>query len=181
MNVYIALLRGINVGGRKVILMADLKRVFENLGFPKVTTYIQSGNVIFRSEKKSELELENRINSGIKRSFHFDVKVIVKDLNEIAEIVRRNPFQEKELKPGEKIYFTLLYQKPANERITDLNKTRNDIDGFQVIDRTVYILCRKGYGKTLYNKNFIEKVLKVDATSRNLETMKKLTEIGNSL
>jgi uncharacterized protein (DUF1697 family) len=191
MPVYIALLRGINVGGQKTILMADLKSLFDSFGFSKVVTYIQSGNVVFLSEKKGTHELEDDIKVAIKSRFKFDVEVLVLGLGDLERIVYRNPFSEKKLQPnadeppaqktGERIYFTILSGKPAKEKVTELVRLKNKIDDFEVIDRTVYLLCRKGYAKSAFNNNSIEKVLKVHGTTRNLETIKKLVEIGKNI
>lgn len=178
MPVYISLLRGINVGGGKVILMADLKEVFEKAEFAQVKTYIQSGNVVFSSEKEKSSELEEMIKSAIKSRFKFEVEVLVLMLDELENIIRKNPFAGDRLKIGERIYLTILSQKPAKERISDLHKIKNNSDGLEMIGRTVYVLCRKGYAKSPFNNNSIEKVLKVNGTTRNLETMKKLVEIG---
>ncbi len=181
MTVYISLLRGINVMGNKVILMADLKKLFEKSGFSNVTTYIQSGNVVFADEKKKTKELEACIKDAIKRRFKFDVEVLVLELGELEKIVSRNPFDEGKLKTGERIYFTILSGKPSKEKAAGLTRIKNSTDDFRLIDRTVYVLCRKGYSETAYGNNLIEKVLGVNATTRNLETTKKLAEIGKKL
>lgn len=179
-EVYIALLRGINVGGSKVILMADLKKVFEKAGFAHVKTYIQSGNVVFSSEKENSSELEETIRSAVKSRFKFEVEVLVLMLDELEDTIRSNPFAENKLKSGERIYLTILSQEPVKERIPELHKIKSNSDGFEMIGRTVYVLCRKGYAKSAFNNNSIEKALKVNGTTRNLETMKKLVAIGKS-
>jgi len=181
MAIFIALLRGINVGGQKKIVMASLKELFGKLGFHNVTTYIQSGNVVFRSFEKDSSKIAKSVEKGIRDRYSYDVGVIVKSLDELSETIRTNPFNETDLGKGEKIYFTLLFQKPAKETVSMLKKFDNEVDDLAVKEKTVYLLCRKGYGRSMYSNNFIEKVLKVKATTRNLETMKKLVEIGNSL
>jgi uncharacterized protein (DUF1697 family) len=177
-KVYIALLRGINVGGNKVILMADLKKVFEESGFSNVKTYIQSGNIAFASEKENTTELGETIKAAIKDRFKFDVGVLVLGLDELEKIVKKNPFNENKLKADERIYLTILSKKPAKDKVPGLYRIRSDTDESELIDRAVYVLCRKGYSKSPFNNNSIERVLQVYATSRNLETMKKLVEIG---
>lgn len=167
--------------GRKIILMADLKKVYEKSGFSEVKTYIQSGNVVFTSQKKSVSELEEMIKAAIKNRFKFDVEILVLGLDELAEIVKKNPFSEYKLKTGERIYFTILSGKPAKEKVAELTMMKNSIDDFEIIGRTVYLLCRKGYAKSAFGNNFIEKILKAHGTTRNIETMKKLVEIGKSL
>ncbi len=181
MPVFVSLLRGINVMGNKVILMADLKKLFEKLGFLIVTTYIQSGNVVFADEKKSAKELEATIKDAIKRRFKFDVEVLVLELSELEKIVSKNPFDGGKLKTGERIYFTILSQIPLKEKIVELLKIESAGDEIKLIGKTVYVLCRKGYANSVFNNNFIEKILMVNATTRNLETTEKLVEIGKGL
>ncbi len=178
MPVYISLLRGINVGGQKTILMADLKVLFEKLGYSNLHTYIQSGNVVFTSEKEKAHDLETQIKTAIKSRFKFDVEALVLELSDLEKIVASNPFDGKKLAERERIYLTVLSRKPVREKVAELVGMRNDIDDFEVIDRTVYLLCRNGYAKSAFNNNTIEKVLNVTATTRNLETMKKLVEMG---
>lgn len=180
-KVYIALLRGINVGGNKVILMADLKKTFENLGFSGVTTYIQSGNVVFVGDGKSAQEFEGEIKDAIKLRFKFDVEVLVLEFGDLERIISNNPFGKRKLGTGERIYFTILSSKPGKEKVGEIYKIKNDVDEIKVIDKTVYVLCRKGYAKSLYNNGAIEKVLGLKATSRNLETMNKLVDLGRNL
>ncbi len=181
MPVYFSLLRGINVGGNKVVLMNDLKKMFEKLGFSKVKTFIQSGNVVFLTRKKSSSELEEIIKAAIKERFKFEVGVLVLALDELEEIVDKNPFDKTKLKTGELIYLTVLSKEPAKEKVGELIKIKNSIDSFEVIDRTVYLLCRKGYTKSAFNNNSIEKILKVSATTRNIDTMTKLLELGRAI
>ena len=106
MNVYIALLRGINVGGHKKMLMSDLKLLFESLGFENVTTYIQSGNVVFSSAK--EADLAANISKSIELKYGFIVPVLVKKASELSKIVSKCPFLDKK---REKSYFILLQEK----------------------------------------------------------------------
>ena len=180
-NVYIALLRGINVGGQKTILMADLKAMFVKLGFLNVGSYIQSGNIVFSGEKESKQKLENAIRNAIKDRFKLDVEVLVLGLPDLERIVARTPYHNKSLAVGERIYLTVLSKKPTKENVAKLIEMKNSIDDFDVIEKTVYLLCRKGYAKSTFNNNTIEKVLNATATTRNLETMTKLVEMGRAI
>jgi len=97
---YLALLRGINVGGKNIIKMADLKAGFDAMGFSDVTTYIQSGNVLFQSREKDKVELTTMIEKGLSRRFNFDAKVVVVSQKELTAIIRAAPegFGEDEKK-----------------------------------------------------------------------------------
>ncbi len=88
---YLALLRGINVGGKNIIKMADLKAGFEALGFSNVFTYIQSGNVLFQSEEKDKALLTNKIENGLSKRFGSPVPVVVISQKELADIIRTAP------------------------------------------------------------------------------------------
>jgi uncharacterized protein (DUF1697 family) len=96
MKTYIALLRGINVSGHKKIKMADLKDMLLKKGFQDVVTYIQSGNVVFKSEETVHEELEDKIKKGIADTFGFDVPVLVKTKREIEAILRESPYTKEE-------------------------------------------------------------------------------------
>ena len=186
MAVYISLLRGINVGGNKIILMNELKGLFEKLGFTNVKTYIQSGNVVFLNEGKGRQDLAEVIEEGIKKSFGFGVDAVVLEFSELREMLAKNPFDEKR-SDGGRIYFSILLESPSKERTAEFYNLKRSIrksgsdDDFEISGRTVYVLCRNGWSKSPFNGSTIEKVLKVDTTSRNLETMKKLVEIASGV
>ena len=91
MATYIATLRGINVGRGKMVKMERLRTSFAGLGFDEVKTYVQSGNVVFQSERKSPAELTRTIEAKIQRDFGFAVPVLVKTSKELARIVHKNP------------------------------------------------------------------------------------------
>ncbi len=187
-EVYIALLRGINVGGNKIVMMADLKKVFEKLGFGNVKTYIQSGNVVFSGDKKREGEIEESVKAAIEKRFKFKAEVMVLSLDELEEMVEKTPFHEDKLAKGGRIHFTLLFEKPAKENIVALAELRRSItrsspdgDELEIIGRTIYVLCQKGWSKSPLNSSVTEKILGVGTTSRNVDTMKKLLEMGKEI
>ncbi len=188
MPVYISLLRGINVGGNKIILMDDLRKLYEKLRLTNVRTYIQSGNVAFVAKKKNPIELGKLIKDGVKESFKFEVGVIVLELGQLDRLIAGNPFSDGRVRRGGRIYFTFLLQAPPKEKINELDgmkmklaKASMSEDDFEIIGRTIYVLCRNGWSKSPFNSSITEKVLRVETTSRNLETIEKLAEIGRSL
>lgn len=178
---YVTLLRGINISGQKLIRMVDLKQMFEDLGLQNVQTYLQTGNVLFTNPELTIQELKDSIEQKIQARFNFDVPVLVLPLADIAQIMQQNPFRERNLEPGDGLYYTLLYQPPKPEHIQTLesclSKTEDEI---HISAQCAYLLCRKGYGRALLNNNFIENKLKLQATTRNLATMTKLLEVGYS-
>ncbi|SNR72956.1 Uncharacterized conserved protein, DUF1697 family [Lutibacter agarilyticus] len=176
---YIALLRGINVTGHNNIKMADLKQLFLNLGHLNVTTYIQSGNVIFNSKKTNIETLEKEIIDTVYKNFGYNIKVLVITKTELETIFNNNPFVKKNTIDRSKLHVTLLSYKPnlnKIETINCLNSTTND--EFKIKDKSIYLNCPNGYGKTKLNNNFFEKKLNVSATTRNWKTITKLIELS---
>ncbi|MBS9463974.1 DUF1697 domain-containing protein [Flagellimonas sp. 389] len=172
MKTYVALLRGINVSGQKKIRMADLKQSLENHGLHKVTTYIQSGNVVFESEKTSVKQLEKTIHKVILADFGFSVPTLVTTGEALKQILDSNPFANELVENS--IYFVLLKQPPEQVLKEKFKVEQFVHEDFHITDTCVYLCCKKGYGNAKLNNNLIERKLKVEATTRNLKTMQKL-------
>ncbi len=181
MNTYIALLRGINVSGQKKILMVDLKNLFETLGFLSITTYIQSGNVIFQSDQADTNNLSDLIKKGIEERFGFDVPVLVLTRDLLLSIFEENPFSER-ISNGEieekKMYFTLVSSAPDKALVKELAIKDYGNEEFVVGQNVVYFFAANGYGRTKLNNNFFEKKLKCKATTRNLKTVSRLIDLS---
>lgn len=176
METYIALLRGINVGGHRKIKMDDLKEMFHDLGFKNVTAYIQSGNVIFDASESKRNALSHVIMQKIKDTFGHDVPVIIRSPAELERTLKEFPFKEKE---GWKGYISFLSDKPVPERAKELETMSTDIEKFAVKNIAVCTLVDKGTPeKPLFSNNFIEKKLGNHATSRNLRTVRKILEFA---
>ncbi len=179
MKTYISMLRGINVSGSKIIRMADLKALYELLGFKDVTTYIQSGNVVFRSGQKSPSAVAATISKAIQKKFGFEVTVIVREPAELQNIVRKNPFAGRRGVDEIRLYVTFLEEKPSPALVKALGSlTAKSKDEFQVAGKEVYLHCPTGYGKTLLSNTFFEKYLEVAATTRNWNTVNVLSEMS---
>lgn len=172
---FIALLRGINVGGQKKIKMAELRETLTRTGLENVQTYIQSGNVIFESSEGNLKGLENSIRETILKDFGFEVPTLVISGNEIKEILEANPFAEKE--EENKLYYVLLKKAPEKDLVAQFEEVNYPNEDFQVTEKCVYLMCKKGYGNAKLNNNLIEQKLKVEATTRNHKTMQKLLEM----
>ena len=181
MTTYIALIRGINVSGKNKIKMDELKTLFINLGYHDVLTYIQSGNVIFKSSVKESILIEDTIVAAISEQFGYAVKVLVLTKNKLDEIYKSNPFLAKNLTLDiSKLHVTLLSKKPNLIGMPHLKIIVADIDDeFEQIENTIYLYCPNGYGKTKLNNNLFEKKLNTDATTRNWKTITKLVELSN--
>lgn len=177
MQTYIALLRGINVGGQKKIKMVELRSTLEKLELKEVRTYIQSGNIVFASDKTNKNTIAELIHSVIKTDFGFSVPTLVVTAREIEEILDKNPFSEEE---AAQLYFVLLKNVPNQDLVEEFNAIKFENEEFHISDRCVYLNCKTAYGKAKLGNNLIERKLKVEATTRNLRTMKKLVEMAKS-
>jgi len=173
MEKQIALLRGINVGGHKKILMTDLRSLFEALGFKEVVTYIQSGNVVFLSSNEDDVSV--KISEGIKKKYGWDVPVIVRTVSEIESILSNCPFANEK---KEKSYFTMFSMTPSKKDLEEVSQLSYPNEEFVITPKCMYFFCDTGYGRTKFNMNFVEKKLKVKATSRNYRTLVKLLELA---
>jgi len=181
MNTYISILRGINVGGKNLIKMTLLKELYERLGFSPAITYIQSGNVIFQANQTSAAELEKIISTAITTKFSFVVPVIVIEPAELKAIVTQNPFTTERKEDIEKLHITFLSQSPTLEIANSLNSNTYLPDEFFILQKTVYLFCPNGYGKTKLTNSFFESKLKVTATTRNMRTVIKLVRISDAI
>ena len=177
MSTFIALLRGINVGGQKKITMTDLKKLFEVSGFTNVQTYIQSGNVIFESQNSNTKAIKNQIEKKVKEKYKFDVEVFITSNNELKNILRKNPFIKKK-KDAERFYVTFLSEKPDSVNISKLNETNYLPEEYIIDGNVIYLYFPNGYGKAKLNNNLFENKLKVPATTRNWKTVNMLFELS---
>ena len=159
--------------------MANLRILFAELGFGEVTTYIQSGNIVFKDEVKEVFSIEKIVKQAISKKFSLNVEVVVKTLEELLKIIDVTPFKESPTEKG-KVFITIFSKKPTEDLIKRLKKVNGEGDEIVVKDMTAYILCKKGYSETVYSNNFLERTLKVKATTRNFQTIKKLADIGAS-
>jgi uncharacterized protein (DUF1697 family) len=178
MTVYIALLRGINVGGHNKIKMADLKVLLEQLGLQRVQTYIQSGNILFASEA-SAAELRDQIEQAIQRAYGFTSTVILRTSAELKQLLADCPYQASTPEEGKRIQVTLLLEA-ADPRVSEvLSAGKNEGDEFQVHGRDIYFLFRQPMLESKLASN-VQK-LGATVTSRNWNTMKKLEELAEAM
>lgn len=179
MTVCISILRGINVSGKNIIRMQDLKNWYIESGFEKVTTYIQSGNVVFYEPRSRPVsEIANHIRTIIEEKTGFKVPVIVRTLDEMLVTVRDNPFMTIPGINQEKLHVTFLSENPESLNSEKLLTCSFPPDQFVVQNRDIYLYIPESYGNTKLSNAFFESRLKVTATTRNWATVKKLLEMG---
>ncbi len=175
---YISILRGINVGGNRKILMKDLKSLYDGLGFLKVETYIQSGNVVFESDLKlSNADLEVKIEQAIIETFGFDVPVIIRTADEWVKSIVNNPFWKEKDVDIDRLHLTCLKEVPSQELLEKIKLFQFMPDRYEIIGKDVFIFCSAGYGTSKLTNPFFESKLKVSATTRNWKTVMKLHEM----
>lgn len=180
MNSYISLLRGINVGGKKIIKMAELVILYESLELKNVKTYVQSGNIIFCTSRISKNGLKSIIEKKIYDNFQFHVPVIILSKIDLKEVIEQCPFVTSEFDKN-KIYISFLERIPEQKLIESIIKMSVNSEKFAIIQNIIYFFCPDGYGRARFNNNFFESKLKVKATTRNWKTANRLLEMINDI
>lgn len=176
MTTYIALLRGINVGGKNKIKMAELKSALEALGLDRVQTYIQSGNVLFESDE-TEVTLRERLERQIAASFGVPAAVVLRTAEEWERLVAECPFEADRLPEGESLQICLLGEAPQPDKIALLSAVDSRNDEFRIRGRDVYVLLRQSILDSKLASSLPK--LGVVGTVRNWNTVKKLASMAN--
>lgn len=178
MKTYISILRGINVAGKNKIKMDALRNSYESLQCKNVTTYVQSGNVIFQGENIRPVEWGVRISKKIKIDFGFEVPVIVLEIEELQQIVRENPFVKHRDKDAAFFHVTFLGSNPLKSNFDAIALKKQTGEEIAFTEKAIYLYCPNGYGKTKLNNAFLENKMQVTATTRNWKSTNALMEIA---
>lgn len=177
MPAYAALLRGVNLGARNRVAMADLRALVDGLGGNDVRTYVQSGNVVFR-HRRAAATLERELAAAIERELGLDVAVLVRTGSQLEKIVKGNPFLRGGADPSS-LHLTLLASMPGAARLRRLRELDVREGDFTASGREVYLHLPGGYGRSKLSNAFFEKHLAVPATTRNWRTVTELAELTN--
>ena len=177
MTTYIALLRGINLGARNKIRMADLRELVEGLGHKNVRTHILSGNVIFESRRRGVAKLEKDLEKAIEKRFGFDVRVLIRTADELAGIVERNPLTHA-TGEGARLFVLFLDKNPRPERLEAIEPDAFKPEEFALGDRVIYAWFRQGLQGSKLAGALSDKRLGVTITNRNWNTVTKLLELA---
>jgi uncharacterized protein (DUF1697 family) len=172
---WVALLRGVNLGARNKVPMAGLRSLMADIGAEDVKTYVQSGNVVFRSALPRG-ELVRRIEGEISARFGVDADVVLCTKAELARVVAGNPFADGEADP-KRLHVTFLAAAPDRARVAELKGEQFEPDRFQVTRAAVYLHTPQGYGRTRLSNTYFERKLGVRATTRNWRTVTTLAEL----
>jgi uncharacterized protein (DUF1697 family) len=176
----IALLRGINVSGRRTVRMTHLKRTVEQLGFGNVSTYLQSGNVIFDCRGAEAVQLGPHIEDKLSEAFGFTINVIIRTQQELEQIIDTNPLVGSADVVRDKLYVTFLADVPDKTVVSKLDITPGTDEKFAIVGKEVFLYCPNGYARTKLNNAAFEKKLRTVATTRNWKTINKLLAVSNS-
>jgi uncharacterized protein (DUF1697 family) len=176
-STYVALLRGINLGGHKIVKMDQLRKMFEEMGFAGVKTYIQSGNVVFNAPARDRVSLAKKIEEKIVRQFGFPVPVLVKTAAEVGYVVRNNPLVKEKDIDISRLHVTFLLSIPERSALKMLDGIDAEEDRFCCAGEAVYLYCPNGYHATKLGNNVLEKMLKVGTTTRNWKTVNQLFQM----
>ncbi len=177
MKTYIALFRGINVGGKNILPMKELKIIFESIGCINIRTYIQSGNVVFqtRTDKKEKLAVD--ISKKIFEMHSIEPEVVLLDSAEMHAAVKMNPFDTSN---GKLIHFYFLKSIPESPDLEQLSAVKSGSEEFKLVGNIFYLYAPDGIGRSKLAAK-VEKCLGVPATARNLNTVAQLLAIVNEI
>lgn len=177
MPTHISLLRGINVGGNKKIRMAELKALYESLGFANVTTYVQSGNVVFEAESMDSPALITRIEAAIAERFGLDVTVLLRTADDLRRILGDNPFPGAEAKY---LHVLFLSAAPGPGAAEALHVPVADGEDWLLAGREIYLHYPNGSGRSKMTGAFFERALGVAGSARNWNSVNALHELARS-
>jgi uncharacterized protein (DUF1697 family) len=174
---YIALLRAVNVGGKNLLSMAGLRKHLESQGFASVSTYLQSGNVIFQSSNTNEKELEILLKQTIYQAFNLQIEVFVKPADVLADLICNNPFKSLTQLESDKIAVSFLSEIPDVESIVKLQQFNCLSDEYYIYRDFVFLYCPHGFGRAKLTNHVLESKLKLKSTARNWKTIQALSKI----
>ena len=178
MKKYIALLRGINVGGKNKIKMAELVKILESIGLENIRTYIQSGNIIFECVERDYDEIALEISQAVHDRHGFRPTTLVLGLKEFAEAIKNNPFPEAENEP-QTLHFYFLEQAPQNPNIAALENIKRESECYKLVGKVFYLYAPEGIGRSKLAAK-VENALGVVVTARNWRSVNKIYSLATS-
>lgn len=176
---YVALFRGINVGGNNIVPMKKLVEVLETLGYENARTYIQSGNAVFRCSANKPADIEARIGAGVAKAFGFQPRVLVLSAADLDRAIAANPFPQAEA-DHKSLHFYFLTERARQPNIDALNELKSGKESFVLTERIFYLHAPDGIGKSKLAER-VEKYLGVPATARNWQTVSKVRDLVASI
>jgi uncharacterized protein (DUF1697 family) len=175
---YVALLRSVNVAGHGRIAMAELVRSFDTLGYTDVSTYIQTGNVLFAAPSKSTTNLAAQIENRLATDFGSAPAVILRTVPEFLRIGKSSPYAAKGADPA-RHHVTFLAEAPTKDRLAAFALPKSGRDELVIDGREIYVHTPDGYAGTKLTGTFLERHLAVVSTTRNWNTVTKLSTLAS--
>ena len=173
---YVALLRGINLGGHKMVAMAELRAVLTTMGFTDVATLLQSGNAVFTAKKTAPAKLEGLIEQEIETRFKMQVDIHVRDAGELAAVMTSNPFR-KEAESAPSQFLVTFYREPVDQALVkSLQAAISGPEKVRCVGRHLYMTFPDGIGNSKASL-LIDKTLRAKGTARNWNTVTKIAAL----
>jgi len=179
MHTWIVLFRGINVGGKNIIPMAELRALFEDLGFKQVKSYIQSGNVICQSLEPDPVLLRQTIGDAVHARFGVQLPIIILSQSALKAAFEANPFPEADA-DTKSLHLYFLSAEPAQPDLAAMTKRQTGSEYFRLIGSVFYLYAPEGIGRSKLAAQ-AEKLLGVDATARNGRSVNKILELAGAV
>ena len=180
MPVMIALLRAVNVSGKSKVNMDELSTLCAALGHKDVRTYLQSGNVVFRTEQKSPSKIASDLEVAIEESLGVPTTVIARTASDLRATIANNPWTERNLEPS-KLLVAYFQSRPSEEALARALTLRAGSDELHFAGREAFLYYPNGAGKATLNWGSLERMAKVPATTRNWNTTLKLLELCEAI
>jgi uncharacterized protein (DUF1697 family) len=177
MTRYVAFLRGVNVSGQKILKMEYLREVFLSCGFKNVSTFIQSGNVIFDAAESDVIALTKIVEDHLLKTLNYKVHALLRTFQELTNMVKSDPFREFEAIENIKLYVTFLSVEPGKKLVLPMVSPKNDVEIFGLNMLDFYCISRQQNGSFGFPNLFIEKEFRVPATTRNWNTICKISKL----
>jgi uncharacterized protein (DUF1697 family) len=181
MPVIISMLRAVNVAGHNMIKMDALRALYQSLKLRDAQTYVQSGNVVFRTDERDLAQLTKRIQNGIERTFGCRPDVILRTTAELRDVIARNPFAKRRgIEPG-KLLVTFLAADPGDAAREQVLKIKCEPEELRVNGRELYIYFPNGMGRPKLSWAVLDRTLKIPGTGRNWNSVTKLLEMAEKM
>jgi uncharacterized protein (DUF1697 family) len=177
LDVHVALLRGINVGGKHILPMAALAALFTEAGCADVRTYVQSGNVVFRAPPALARRIPQAVAAALREGFGIAAPVLTRSAAELRAVAEGNPFLAEGADPA-RLHVAFLQERPDAARVAALDPARSPPDAFRVQGREVYLLCPNGFARTKLSTAWFDSRLATTSTVRNWNTVRKLLALA---
>ena len=175
-STYVALLRGINVGGKNILPMKELATMFESAACADVRTYIQSGNVVFAASPSAALEVPAAVAAAIADRFGYRIPIVIRSAQELGKVAKENPFLRTKADP-DSLHVVFLSSAPKAGSIALLEAKRSAPDEFVVKGREIYLRLPNGAARTKLTNDYFDRTLATTSTMRNWRTVLKLVEL----